>query len=197
MKKLNKALLIMGMALSLGGGIGAAIAGITSNQATLTGDGAFDKAINLYWDQGSSSATLADMDNLVVNEAAYRILNVSSKSTKSVAGTVTLTFTLAAGTVETGKTASIADLSVKVYSVDAGTTEAQAAAIDYSGLTPVAAVDGTSTTDTAEIAITASTAVQEISHCYAIQVVYSGATVLGADEVLAGSLTISQSFLAA
>lgn len=197
MKKLNKALLIMGMALSLGGGIGAAVAGITANQATVTGEGNFDKAITLYWDEGSSSATLEDMTDLVVNQAAYRVLNVSSKSTKSVAGTVTLTFTLAAGTVEAGKTASIADLSINVYSVEAGTTQAQAEALDYSALTPVATVNSTTTVDTAEIAITAAAAAQTVSHCYAIEVVYSGATILGANEVLAGNLTISQSFLAA
>lgn len=197
MKKLKKALLIAGMALCLGGGIGTAAAAISANQAEGHGEGNFDKAINLYWGGENSTVTLADMTDLTVNVPEYRILNVSSKSTKSVAGKVTLTFTLSAGTVEADKTASIKDLEIKVYTVDAGTTAEAAASIDYSAMTAAAAVNADTTSDTAEITIASGAAAHETTTTYAIQVTYTGATVLGANEVLAAELTISQSFSAA
>ena len=115
MKTTKVLLLSLGMALCVGGGIGAAVA-ITRQAAGNTGSSAFDKAVNLYWEAGEASTTLTDMESLSVNVPQYRYLTVSPKSSASVSGNVKLTFTLAEATVEE-KTAVLKGLTVSVEKI--------------------------------------------------------------------------------
>lgn len=193
MKKLKTVALITGMALCLGGGIGAALAAITESGATSDGPAAFDKAINLYWGAGETTATLADMTDLTVNDAQYRYLSVTPKSTKSVSGTVTVSFTLALGEVAEG-TATLNGLQISVYKTTTLLTDDTVEA----GLTDVAAeftLNSAKLTDSSEITVTAGQAAHETNAYYAIEVLYDGTDLQG--NTLAASLSISQSFSAA
>ena len=117
--KTKLAVLVGLMALSAAGTVGGALA-LTRNSATSSGTaGSFDKAIYLYWSSESTTASLANVDDLSAGVAQYRYLSVTPKSSKSVAGTVTLTFTLASG----GENTHMEGLTVNVYKTDALATD--------------------------------------------------------------------------
>lgn len=188
MKTSKVLLLSLGMALCVGGGVGAAVA-ITRQAAGNTGSSAFDKAVNLYWEAGETSTTLTDMESLSVNVPQYRYLTVSPKSSASVSGNVKLTFTLAEATVEE-KTAVLKGLTVSVYKTASLATDATVAdLIDGVDAEPV--LNATTKTGTTSFAAKASNA--DAVAYYAIEVVYDGSQI-GATEQLAASLTIAQSF---
>ena len=180
------------MAFSLAGTVGGALA-LTRNSATGTGTpGAYDKAIYLYWGSESSTAELADMDSLSANTAQYRYLSVTPKSSKTVTGTVTLTFTLASGGAET----HMEGLTVSVYKTDSLATDSTVATlIEGKSATPV--LDKDHLSGTATFTVSAAEAVHETNAYYAIQVVWTGAI----DQQhptyeLGATVNISQSFAA-
>ncbi|MCQ2815067.1 MAG: hypothetical protein MJ227_02095 [Bacilli bacterium] len=191
MKKFKKILLVFGMALCLGGGVGAAVAAVTSTPATGSGTGNFDQAINLRWEQGQASTTLVAMPDLKVNEPKYRYLTVSPEATSAVAGTVKLTFTLAVGEVETEKTATIKGLTVAVYETTELATDETVKNL-IKDVDPKFTLGGEKLTDTISITVEAGKATPQ--SFYAMEVTYDGTGEQG--KVLAGKLTISQSFVA-
>ena len=182
-------ILIGVMACCLVGGVGSTLAltrnGATGNATT----GAFDQAIYLYWDSESTTKVLADCDSLSAGVPVYRYLTVSPKSTKTVAGNVTLNFTLAQAdgdfhlsglTISVYKTASLAtDLTVEGLITD---------------VDPEPTLDSGHLTGSTSFAVTTSENVHETQAFYAIKVLYDGTYV--ADKTLGGSLTIAQSFSA-
>ncbi|MBQ0009132.1 MAG: hypothetical protein KBS97_02535 [Firmicutes bacterium] len=189
MKTTKVLLLSLGMALCVGGGIGAAVA-ITRQAAGNTGSSAFDKAVNLYWVEGSSSIELGDMETLSVNVPQYRYLTVSPKSSASVSGNVELGFTLAEATIAE-KTAVLKGLTVSVYKTAFLATDATVASL-IDGKTPEPVLNATTKTGTTSFAAKADSA--DAVAYYAIQVVYDGSQI-GATEQLAATLTIAQSFV--
>lgn len=188
MKKSKVLLLSLGMALCVGGGIGAAVA-ITRQAAGNTGSSAFDKAVNLYWGAGSSSIELADMESLSVNVPQYRYLTVSPKSSASVSGNVELGFTLAKAT-GTEKTAVLTGLTVSVYKTASLATDDTIVAL-IEGVTPEPVLNATTLTGSTSFAAKSGSA--DAVAYYAIKVVYDGSQI-AATEQLGASLTIAQSF---
>lgn len=191
MKKTKVLLLSLGMALCVGGGVGAAAA-ITRQAAGNTGEGDFDKAINLYWGSESSTATLADMEELQVNVPQYRYLSVTPKSSKTIEGTVTVNFTLAKATDSDGKSYDIAGLVVKVYQTESLATDATVESLISNDNLKVTVTKANPSGD-ATFTVSSAEAVHETNAYYAIQVVYDGSQ-QEADKTLGGSLSISQSF---
>lgn len=186
-------ILIGVMAVSLVGGVGSAFA-LTRNGASVTGrSGAFDGAIYLYWGSESSTVSIDNVENLSAGVAQYRGLEVTPKSSKSVAGNVRLTFTLA----PTAGSHHIKGLTVNVYKIDAafdaGTVETQ-----ISGKVAAPVLNESNLTGTTDLAVVASENVHETAGHYAIQVVWTGANDGEHPSYdLDGSITISQLFIAA
>ena len=186
-------ILIGVMAVSLVGGVGSAFA-LTRTGASVAGrSGAFDGAIYLYWGSESSTVSIDNVENLSAGVAQYRGLEVTPKSSKSVAGNVRLTFTLA----PTAGNHHIKGLTVNVYKIDAafdaGTVETQ-----ISGKVAAPILNESNLTGTTDLAVVASENVHETAGHYAIQVVWTGANDGEHPSYdLDGSITISQSFIAA
>ena len=180
------------MALSLLGGVGSALA-LTRTGASATGQpGAFDKAIYLYWGHEASSAEVANVQNLQPLVAQYRYLEVSPQSTKTVAGNVTLTFTLA----QTAGEHHLQGLTVSVYkTASLATDETVAGLIDGVSAAPVLTASNLSGTTT--FAVEAAENAHETKAYYAIAINWSGANDAEHETyTLSGSLTIAQSFAA-
>lgn len=193
MKKKTKALIAM-MSLCAVGTVGSAFA-LTRNGATATGTpGAFDKAIYLYWGETNTSVELADCENLTANVPVYRYVTVSPQSTKSVAGTLTVSFELEKATDTAEKKYHIDGLTVNVYrtNVEAITDENVATyAVDAN---KKVSLTSEALTNQDTFAIETSTEKHQTTFYYAIEVVYDGTYV--ANSVLGGEVNISQSFSA-
>lgn len=180
------------MAFSLAGTVGGALA-LTRNSATGTGTpGAYDKAIYLYWGSEQTETSLSDMTNLSANTAQYRYLSVTPKSSKSVTGTVTLTFTLAGA----GENTHMEGLTVSVFKTDSLAADSTVAGL-IEGKTATPVLDKTHLSGTATFTVSAGEAVHETNAYYAIQVVWTGAI----DQQhptyeLGATVKISQSFAA-
>ena len=177
------------MALSLVGGIGSALA-LTRDSATASGNTpTFDSAIYLYWDSESEeSAGMSDIGSIGLNTPVYRYLTVAPKSSKSVTGTVTLTFTLAASTGCTVK-----GLTVDVYATETLLDDSTVVA-GIDGLTASPELDENHLSGTATFTISAGEAVHETVKYYAIKVNYDGTP--DGEKELGGRVTIAQSFVA-
>ena len=189
MKTSKVLLLSLGMALCVGGGVGAAVA-ITRQQAGNTGSGDFDKAISLCWGSKSSTVDLADMTTLSVGVAQYRYLAVTPESSKSVAGNVTLSFTLAPAAA----TNDIAGITVSVYKTASLATDADVESL-ISGVTAEPVLTKAASTGSTSFAVAAGEATHETNAYYAIKVVYDGSQ-QETGKTVGGSLTIAQSFAA-
>ncbi len=180
------------MAAALVGGVGSAVA-LTRTGASGTGTpGAFDGAVYLYWGHESTSTTITDVENLSAGVAQYRGLTVSPQSSKSVAGNVRLTFTLA----PTAGTHHIKGLTVSVYKIDAAfDAENVVAQIGEKAASPV--LDEEHLTGTTDLAVVSAANVHETVGYYAIKVLWSGVND-GEHPTydLDASITISQSFVA-
>lgn len=188
--KTKRKVLIGLMALSLLGGVGGALA-LTRNQASLTGTtGAFDQAIYLNWEADQSSITLSDITTLAAGTPQYRYLTVAPKSTKTVAGTVTLSFTLAAGAADT----HMKGLTVSVFETASLATDGTVAGlINEVVASPV--LDEDHLTGSINITITATGSAHPTTKYYAIQVAWDGSNDSShLSYVLGASLTISQAF---
>ena len=190
-----KSLVLVGvMACALAGGVGSALALTRTGASAAANSGAFDQAVYLYWGHETSTASIADVENLSAGVAQYRGLVVSPKSTKSVAGNVQLTFTLAA----TAGNYHIKGLSVSVYKIDAAfDAEHVVEQIGAKEASPV--LDEAHPTGVANLAIAADPSdVHETVGYYAIKVLWTGAN--DGDHpsyTLDCNITISQSFAAA
>lgn len=180
------------MALSLVGGVGSALA-LTRTGANAAGrPGAFDGTVYLYWGSESTTATISDVENLSAGVAQYRGLTVSPKSSKSVAGNVRLSFTLAA----TSGNYHIKGLSVSVYKIDAA-FDAENVATQIQGKVAEPVLDESHLTGTTNLAVSAAANVHETVGYYAIKVLWTGAND-GEHPAytLDAGITISQSFVA-
>ena len=181
------------MAICLVGGVGSALA-LSRTGANATGQpGAFDKAVYLYWGSDASSVTLNNVENLQPSVAQYRYLEVSPKTTKSVAGNVQITFTLAATSGEH----HIKGLSVSVYKTATLATDETVASL-INGVTPTPVLNESNLSGAANLAITAGEAAHETKAYYAIAIEWTGAFDAEHEEYsMSGDVTIAQSFVAA
>ena len=183
-------ILIGVMACALVGGVGSAVALSRSGAGGTGQTGAFDEAVYLYWGHEATTATIDNVENLEAGVAQYRGLTVSPQSTKSVAGNVQLTFTLAATFGEH----HLKGLSVSVYKIDAafdaGTVETQ---IGEKVAQPV--LDEDHLSGVANLAIAANATAHETVGYYAIKVLWTGANDPGhLGYTLDATLTIAQAF---
>ena len=186
-------ILIGVMAASLVGGVGSALALTRTGAAGAANPGAFDGAVYLYWGHESTTATIQNVEDLSAGVAQYRGLTVSPKSTKTVAGNVQLTFTLAA----TAGNHHVNGLSVSVYKIDAAfDAENVTTQISEKVAEPVLDVDHL--TGTTNLAVVASANAHETIGYYAIKVLWTGSND-GEHPTydLDASITISQTFVAA
>lgn len=201
---LGKKALVGLMAISLAGAIGGAFA-LTRNAAYGNATNpAFDQAIYLYWDtESATSATLTDIPSVQVNTPVYRKLVVSPKSTKSVSGTINLTFTLSALTnkVITGLTVAVYDTGST--DVDLTSSEAIAAnCIDEgNGHTLQTTLSSSHTSDTVSFTISNTTSGQNPTNeihttvrNYVLKINYDGTA--DANDTLGGRVEIAQDFAA-
>ena len=199
--KLSKILILsLGMALCAAGGVGTALAAITRTPASSGGSGAFDKAIYLYWDSesgSSASITGNDMTTLQTDVAQYRHLVVSPKSSKSVAGTVTVHFALSTAANTQGKTSVMRGLTINVYPISAAPASENAAdyvtAIGSTAAACTITCEEGHTTGDAAFTVSAGEAAHETVQHYAIKVVYDGSQILSTEK-LSAQLTMTQSF---
>lgn len=186
---------IMAVCLVGAAGAGTAVA-LTRNGANGAGNtGKYDQAISLYWGHEETSVTISDVENLSAGVAQYRGLTVSPKSSKTVAGNVRLSFTLAA----TAGSHHIKGLSVSVYKIDAA-FDAGTVATQIEGKVASPVLNESNLTGTADLAVVASENVHETVGYYAIEVAWTGANdpANGHEAyTLDASITISQSFIAA
>ena len=193
--KLSKILILsLGMALCAGGAVGTAFAAISKASATSNSSAAYDKAIYLYWGHESDTASLADMETLATNVPQYRHLVVSPQSSKSVSGTVTVSFTL--GTIAVAeKTAVSKGITVSVYEITPDNEFTEDTIASYISGDPECVVTTAQPTGQASFTVSTDDAVHETVQHYAIKVVFDGSK-MGADEELSAKLTISQDFAA-
>lgn len=194
MKKSKVLLLSLGMALCVGGGVGAAVA-ITRNAAGNTGSGVFDKVISLYWSEGVSTASLTDMEELTVDVPQYRYLEVTPESSKTVAGTVSVNFKLTAA----DSTKDIKGINISVYALDSALSDPDDAAIAgaIGSKTAALAINSSSTegTTTFSVAVNEKEGFHKTNAYYGIKVVYDGSQ-QASGKTLGGILTMTQSFAA-
>lgn len=192
--KTKRKVLIGLMALCLAGSVGGVLA-LTRQQASGTGTtGAFDKAVYLYWGSKQDSVTLGAVENLTANTAQYKYLSVTPESSKTVSGTVTLSFTLAA----TNATNHLKGLTVSVYETASLADDDHVASL-IDGVTPTPVLDEDHLTGTATFSVTATNnAVNVTNKYYAIKVLWTGANDSAhTTYTLGGTVTIAQSFAAA
>ena len=183
------------MALCLLGGVGSTLA-LTRSGASVTGNpGAFDQAINLYWDEGEhTSVTIPNVENLTAGSTQYRGLSVNPISSKSVEGKVRLTFALAASEGEH----HIKGLTVSVYKIDAA-FNAENVVTQIAGKEAAPVLNESNLTGIAEFDVSSDTFdTFHYEHAYyAIAINWSGA--IDTDHptyTLDASVTITQSFVA-
>lgn len=188
---LKKRALIGLMAVSLAGCVVGGALALTRNGATGNGVApAFDEAVYLYWDAGvATSATLTDIPSISVGTPVYRKLVVSPQSTKSVAGYVDLTFTMAAadGKVATGLSVAIYDTGST--SVDLSSDEAIATYCVAGNLQQT--LDA-SAPKTVSFAVATSSNVHTTANNYVLKVMYAGG--VGPGQQLGATVSIAQSF---
>jgi len=187
MKKKLKALIAM-MSLCAVGTVGSALA-LTRTGAEVSGSaGKFDQAIYLYWGGTQTSVELDDCNDLTANVPVYRYLTVAPQSTKSVAGTVTVTFELdvASGDYH------INGLTVNVYRTNVEAITGENVATYAVEVNRVLVLNSSNDEGTNAFSVSADTAAHATTYYYAIEVVYDGTYVSG--KTLGGSLDISQSF---
>ena len=182
------------MALCLLGGVGSTLA-LTRSGASATGTpGAFDQAINLYWDEGAhSSVTIANVENLTAGSTQYRGLECAPISSKTVEGKVRLTFTLAASEGEH----HIKGLTVSVYEIDSR-FDAENVATQIAGKEAAPVLNENNLTGIAEFDLDTHYEPHYSHAYYAIAVSWSGAIdTEHPTYTLDASVTITQSFVAA
>lgn len=190
--KTKRTVLVGLMALSLLGGVGGALA-LTRNAASMGGtEGAYDQAIYLNWDSDSPTKSLAKVDDLVAGTPKWRYLQVTPKSTKTVEGTVTLTFTLRKSTGNY----HIKGLTVSVYQTASLATDLTVDdLVDGVDATPV--LNESHLTGDATFDVDKDDNAHETPTYYAIRVFWNGDNDTAHPAYpLGGELNISQAFAA-
>lgn len=190
--KTKRKVLVGLMALSLLGGVGGALA-LTRNAASMGGTtGAFDQAIYLNWDSDQASKSLEAVTDLSVGKAQWRYLTVAPKSTKTVKGEVTLTFTLA----KSDGNFHIKGLTVSVFKTASLAEDATVATL-VNGVTAEPVLNEDNLTGTTKFDVAVSENAHETTAYYAIKVLWTGANDPShTSYVLGGSIIISQAFTA-
>ena len=182
------------MAICLLGGVGSTLA-LTRSGASATGNpGAFDQAINLYWDEGEhTSVTIANVENLTAGSTQYRGLSVNPISSKSLEGKVRLSFALAVSEGEH----HIKGLTVSVYKIDA-VFNAENVATQIEGKVASPVLNEENLTGVAEFDLDTGFDTFHYSHAYyAIAINWTGAIdTEHPSYTLDASVTITQSFVA-
>ena len=189
-----KSMVLIGvMGVAMVGGVGSALALTRTGASAAANPAAFDSAINLFWGHESTTASISNVQNLSAGTPQYRGLTVSPESTKSVAGNVRLTFTLAKTTGDY----HIKGLTVSVYKIAAAFNEATVET-QIDGVTPAPVLSEGNLSGTTDLAIVAGANAHETVGYYAIKVAWTGAN--DAEHpayTLDCGITITQAFIPA
>lgn len=194
MKKHQKVLL--GLAsLGLVGGVGTALA-LTRTDATtqsLNGNDT-DGAVYLYWGtETENNAAKAEVKDLEANVAQYRCVVVAPKTSASVSGTVSVTFTLstsAADSENNKKATELPGFSVAIYKEESYSTSSVSTTALSTLDTSTETKQYTASFDVAKGSTTTA--------YYTLEFLWNGSAVSDSNTYdFGGSLTISQSFVAA
>ena len=189
---MKKHILLGLMALCLAGGVGTTLAAVTATPGSHAVTETFDQVIELNWGSGSNSASIDDVAGLRAGVPQYRSLEVTPKSSKTVAGTVTLTFTIS---VNSGYEAT--GLTLKVYKTDAlvaSNAEDSAFETAIDGKTASPDLDDSHLSGTTTFAVTADSGVHETHAYYVLKFETSGAPLVDSNNQFGANVTISQSF---
>ncbi len=196
MKKHQKVLLGL-MVLGLAGTVGTTFA-LTRKSATssINGNGT-DTAIYVTWGKNATT-DFAEVEDLEAKKPVYRYVVMQSNSSKSLAGTLSLTFTLNVGQQETAVADTnnyvLTGLTVDIYSVDTYQKTSFSTEGDNPTDTKLATLDATTTnTYQHDVTITASESTQTINKYYTLVFTWDG-TPIGDGNTFGGYLAISQSF---
>lgn len=200
MTKKRKALLAA-MALCLcGSAVG--VFAYTYQVANASDQGNFDKAVYLYWGEGKTSETLANIDNLDTQKPEYRYLTVSPKTSASMKGTVTVNFALTDGDKKDEKTYSLKNLVLSVYKTDTLLDDTTVEGWSTAGKTAAAEIEVNTDPDgkrTTEKSVSIEVGTREDNHevvNYYLLKFERKASVSTSTYFFGGNLTISQSFTA-
>ncbi len=197
MKKHQKVLLGL-MVLGLAGTVGTTFA-LTRKSATssINGNGT-DTAIYVTWGKNATT-DFAEVEDLEAKKPVYRYVVMQSNSSKSLAGTLSLTFTLNVGQQQEATAADtdnyvLTGLTVDIYSVDSYQKTSFSTEGDNPTDTKLATLDATTDkTFTHDVTITASDSTQTINKYYTLVFTWDG-TPVGDGNKFGGYLAISQSF---
>lgn len=180
--------LIALMALSLTAGVGSALA-LTVTPATGAIERNVDGAVYFNWDQEK----ITSISDLKGGIAQYTSFSASVESTKSVTGTVTISFTLSAETTQAGKTAVLTGLTISVYET-AGIIDSQHTAETLiNGKDALFTLKSGQLTNNATFTVSAAAAKHTTTQAYVLKFLYDGSQ-LGANDVLDGKVTLNSSF---
>jgi len=192
----KKTVLLAAMGVALLGVAGSALA-LTYKSATQTKTGALDSAIYLYWGSGSTNATVSDVESLKAGTNQYRSLTVAPKSSKSVAGTVTVTYTFDVGdSIEengVSKTSSLKGLTFNVYETASEVTSPSSSDCAGTPATTLTIEDDNDHTATTIFTISSGDAAHETAKYYVLEFSYSGVQMTDG-HAFGGGVIISQSF---
>ena len=174
------------MAVCLLGGIGGAVA-LTTTAANGSVKNNVDSAVVFSWNQDS----IPSIESLKGGVRQYSYVGATVNSTKSVAGTVTISFTLAAQDVN-AKTGVLTGLSVTVYQASAEITSENVATYAVDGNKQFV-LDATHLTNNATFTVAAGDANHATSSYFAIAFDYDGSPI-GASETLSGTVTLDSAW---
>ena len=187
MKKRQKVLLGL-MALGLVGGIGSAVALTRTAAEQKNTSLGTDKAVYLYWDENTTAKnSIAEVENLTANSTEYRYIVVAPKMSKTLEGTVSITFTLS---VDSSRNQELAGLTVDITENSSADKNGTAVVNGYTGslnLTETGKNTATATFDVNGASDAAPTKYYKIGFTWDGTSVSDGKT-------FGGSLGISQSF---
>ena len=183
---LKRNALIGVMALCLLGSVGGAVA-LTTTAANGAIKNNVDSAVVFSWNQNS----IPSIESLKGGVRQYSYVGATVNSSKSVAGTVTISFTLAAQDAN-AKTGVLTGLTVTVYQASAEITSENVATYAVDGNKQFE-LDGSHLTGNATFTVDDDSASHATSAYFAIAFDYDGSPI-GADETLSGTVTLNSAW---
>ena len=183
---LKRKALIGIMALCLLGSVGGAVA-LTTTAANGAVKNNVDSAVVFSWNQNS----IPSIESLKGGVRQYSYVGATVNSSKSVAGTVTVSFTLAAQDAN-AKTGVLTGLTVTIYQASVEITSENVATYAVAGNKQFE-LDATHLTNNATFSVVAGDAAHATSSYFAIAFDYDGSP-LGASETLSGTITLNSAW---
>ncbi len=176
------------MALGLVGGIGSAVALTRTAAEQKSTSLGTDKAVYLYWDENTTAKnSIAEVTDLAANSTAYRYIVVAPKMSKTLEGTVSITFALS---VDSSKNQDLTGLTVDIKENSSADDNGTAVENGYSGTLNLSEEGKNTATATFDVNGASDAAPTKY---YKFGFTWDGTSV-ASGKTFGGSLKISQSF---